>query len=39
MNSSFEVQIKDSEDLGDDDMGPHDLGGVIKTKGKTKGLP
>ncbi len=35
VNSGFEVQIKDSEDLGDDEMGPHDLGGVIKTKGAT----
>ena len=35
VSSGFEVQIKDSENLNDGEMGPHDLGGVIKTKGAT----
>lgn len=35
VSSGFEVQIKDSENLDDGEMGPHDLGGVIKTKGAT----
>jgi len=36
--SGFEVQIMDSTGKADADMGHHDLGGVIKTKGASKNM-
>lgn len=36
VNSGFEVQIMDSTGKADEEMGHHDLGGVIKTKGASK---
>lgn len=36
--SGFEVQIMDSTGKADEEMGHHDLGGVIKTKGASKNM-
>lgn len=36
--SGFEVQILDSTGKADSEMGHHDLGGVIKTKGASKNM-
>ena len=36
--SGYEVQIMDSSGKPDDEMGPHDLGGIIKTKGASKNM-
>lgn len=38
VTSGFEVQIMDSTGKPDSEMGHHDLGGVIKTKGASKNM-
>ena len=38
VTSGFEVQIMDSTGKADADMGHHDLGGIIKTKGASKNM-
>ncbi len=38
VKTGFEVQIMDSTGKADADMGHHDLGGIIKTKGASKNM-
>jgi len=38
VESGYEVQIMDSTGVADDEMGHHDLGGIIKTKGASKNM-